>query len=250
MVEADGIVQVLAEDVDLAQSIPPEKRAAAQRECVAPVLEVEPGPWAAESETRPRPGGEAPSPEVGLLVLDGLLLRRVGREGRFGAELLGEGDLLRPWQLDGTWAAMPFHTAWQVLEPLRLAVLDTSFAECVGRYPQAVAELVDRALSRSRSLVVNMAIIHNPRVEVRLHMLLWYLAQRWGRVGTNGVILSKRLTHAVLADLVAARRPSVTSALNRLTDQGAIEPVDRHWRLIGDPPGELTEVLHEVRAGG
>jgi CRP-like cAMP-binding protein len=36
----------------------------------------------------------------GLLVLEGLLLRRVGIEGRYGAELLGPGDLLRPWQRD------------------------------------------------------------------------------------------------------------------------------------------------------
>jgi CRP/FNR family transcriptional regulator, cyclic AMP receptor protein len=244
VVAASGrIIQVLAEDVDLGQAIPEDKRLAAQRECLARAVEVAPGPWAAESAMARGTG-------LGLLVLDGLLLRRVGRDGRFGAEILGEGDLLRPWQLNGGPATLPFQTAWEVLEPLRLAVLDTSFTERVGRYPQAVAELVDRALSRSRTLAVNMAIVHNPRVEVRLHMLLWHLAERWGRVGKDGVILSKRLTHSVLADLVAARRPSVTTALSRLTMQGAIEPVDRHWRLIGEPPGELQEVVRGVRAGG
>jgi hypothetical protein len=237
------VIQVLAEDVDLGQAIPDEQRPIAQRECVARAVDVASGPWAAD-------GDDAHAPGLGLLVLEGLLVRRVGREGRFGAEILGEGDLLRPWQLNGRSGTVSLQTVWEVLEPLRLAVLDASFAERIGRYPGAIGELVDRALSRSRALAVNMAIVHNPRVEVRLHMLLWHLADRWGKVSSNGVILSKRLTHAVLADLVAARRPSVTTALSRLTEQGAIEPVDRHWRLIGDPPVDLTEVVRGVRAGG
>ena len=61
-----------------------------------------------------------------------------------------------------------------------------------------------------------MAIVHQARVDVRLHMLLWHLAARWGRVRSDGTVLRLRLTHAVLADLVAARRPTVTTALSEL----------------------------------
>jgi hypothetical protein len=35
---------------------------------------------------------------IGLIVLRGRLIRRLGIDGRFGAELLGQGDVLRPWQ--------------------------------------------------------------------------------------------------------------------------------------------------------
>jgi CRP-like cAMP-binding protein len=240
--EAGRVARVLVEDSNLGQAVPAERRAAAERECVAHAIEIERGPWEAE---RYMLGAADP----GLLVLEGLLIRRVGEKGRFGAELLGEGDVLRPWQRNGE-AGLPFHTSWEVLEPLRVAVLDVTFAQRLGRYPQILGGLLERLVARSRVLAVNMAIVHYPRVDVRLHMLLWHLAERWGRVGPGGVTITKRLTHAVLADLVAAQRPSVTSALSRLADQGLIDSVDRRWRLIGQPPGELTEMVRRARLGG
>ena len=61
---------------------------------------------------------------IGLLVLRGLLIRRVGVGGGFGAELLGQGDLLRPWQGEGAQSTLSPTTGWHVLEPVRIAVLD------------------------------------------------------------------------------------------------------------------------------
>jgi len=240
--QARRVARVLVEDPDLGSAVSSEIRDTAERDCVAALVDVGRGPWEAERYTVGPHG-------IGLYVLQGLLIRRVGHEGRFGAELLGDGDLLRPWQQDGD-PALPFYTAWEVLEPARLAVLDLAFAECLGRYPEVMAVLFERSLARSRTLAVNMAIVHYPRVDVRVHMLLWHLAQRWGRVRADGVMLTKRLTHSVLADLVAARRPSVTSALSRLADQGLVESVDRRWRLIGDPPAELTSIVRQARLGG
>jgi CRP-like cAMP-binding protein len=48
-----------------------------------------------------------------------------------------------------------------------------------------------------------------------------------------------RLTHALLADLVAARRPTVTSALSELSRRGLVRYLEDGWLLIGEPPGEL-----------
>jgi CRP-like cAMP-binding protein len=87
-----------------------------------------------------------------------------------------------------------------------------------------------------------MAIIHHARVNIRLLMLLWHLADRWGRVRTEGVVLPLHLTHSVLADLVAARRPTVTSSLTQLARQGLVEPQTLGWLLLGEPPGELLEL--------
>jgi CRP-like cAMP-binding protein len=87
-----------------------------------------------------------------------------------------------------------------------------------------------------------MAIVHQARVDVRLHLLFWHLAARWGRVGSGGVTVPLRLTHAVLAELAAARRPTVTSALTQLAGEGLVRPVDGGWLLSGEPPGALREL--------
>jgi CRP-like cAMP-binding protein len=87
-----------------------------------------------------------------------------------------------------------------------------------------------------------MAIIHQARVNIRLHMMLWHLADRWGRVRSEGVFLPLTLTHSLLADIVAARRPTVTSALSELSRMDLVRPVDGGWLLRGERPGELEEI--------
>ena len=83
-----------------------------------------------------------------------------------------------------------------------------------------------------------MAIVHQARVDVRLHMLLWHLAARWGRVRSDGTVLRLRLTHAVLADLVAARRPTVTTALSDLSRRGLVRSDGETWVLPGEAPSD------------
>jgi CRP-like cAMP-binding protein len=97
-------------------------------------------------------------------------------------------------------------------------------------------------MQRARHLAVNMAIVNQPRVDVRLHMLLWHLAGRWGRVRSDATVLPVRLTHAVLAQLVAARRPTVSSALSDLARRGLVVNQADEWVLTGEPPGELLDV--------
>jgi CRP-like cAMP-binding protein len=128
---------------------------------------------------------------------------------------------------------------WFVVEPVRLALLDGRFTRQIGRYPELGGRLFERAVRRSRRLVVNMAIIHQARVDDRLHMLFWQFAGRWGRVRGDGVLLPLRLTHTVLADLVAARRPTVTTALSDLSKRGLIRAVDDGWLLLGQAPTEV-----------
>jgi CRP/FNR family transcriptional regulator, cyclic AMP receptor protein len=233
-----SLCHVLSEDPDLAEFIAPEHRARAVEQCVARTARIPRGRWAT-------PGPEGLRNGIGFLVLEGLLLRRVGIDGRFGAELLGVGDLLRPWQSEETSPTLVLTTRWRVLEGVRLALLDGAAARRFAAYPELTGRLVGRALERSRNLAINMAIVHQARVNVRLHILFWHLADRWGRVLSAGTLLPLSLTHAVLADLVAARRPTVTSALSELARQRLVLPERDGWLLLGEPPGELLE-LREV----
>jgi CRP/FNR family cyclic AMP-dependent transcriptional regulator len=174
-------------------------------------------------------------------VLDGLLIRRVGLGDRYGAELLGQGDLLRPWQ-GLEFGSLAPATDWRVLAPTRLAVLDDRATSRLARYPQLSVALIDKALSRARRLAATMAILHQARVELRLEMLLWLLADRWGRVRPDDTLVPLALTHEVLGELIAARRPTVSSALTELSRRGRVTRNPVGFLLHGSPPGELLDI--------
>jgi hypothetical protein len=220
---------VLDEDADLSELIPERQFQTARQASVAATVEVPTGRWdAREDSDRAREG-------FGLLTLEGVLVRRVGYAGRFGAELLSAGDLLRPWEYDGD-ETIGFETTWRVLSGTRLAILDISWTERMARYARVGPALTGRALDRSRRLAAMMAISQQPRLDERLWMLFWELADRHGRVTADGVYLDLPLTHEVLSHLVAARRPSVSGALTKLAEQGRLHRDGRRWVLSGDPP--------------
>lgn len=237
MSEPSSLCHVLKEDPELADAIPLERRGQAIEDCTAPDLWLQPGPWGGRGSLGFRGG-------IGVLVLQGLIIRRVGIEGRFGAELIGEGDLLRPNE-ESVSPLLPLTTNWSIVLPTRVAALDPSFEQRIAQYPQLARSLVARAIQRSKNLAVNMAIVHQARVDVRLHMLLWHLAGRWGKVRSDGTILRLRLTHALLADLVAARRPTVTTALSELARQGLVRIDGENWVLSGEAPAEVLAFARE-----
>lgn len=226
-----GVCHLLLEDPDLAEAVPAPRREEVASACTVREIRLPMGPW-------PGPHG-VDADGIGMLVLQGLLIRRAGIEGRFGAELVGRGDLIRPWQEESGMLTLPLSTTWVATEPTRLALLDQRFAVLLGRYPTLAGRVLSRAIRRARHLAVNMAIVHQARVDVRLRMLFWLLASRFGRVRGDGVFVPLRLTHAVLAELVAARRPTVTSALSTLARAGQVRAVEDGWLLGGDPPGEV-----------
>jgi CRP/FNR family transcriptional regulator, cyclic AMP receptor protein len=235
------VCHVLREDPELAEPIEAGRREQAIQECTAPEVWVPPGNRAADGPLFTDTG-------IGLLVLEGVLIRRVGINEHRGAEVLGNGDLLRPWQGEPESSTLPLTAGWLVVQPARFAVLDERFVDHVGRFPELAVSLVDRAVQRSRNLMVNMAIVHQARVDVRLHLLLWHLAGRWGTVRSIGTVLPLRLTHDVLADLVAARRPTVTTALSELARRGLVRWEVDAWVLTGEAPGELLNLKRAAEA--
>ena len=233
-VAAVSTCHLLREDSSLAEGISPRGRKRAEETCVARTLTVRRGRWS-------RGSGDDLLGGFGLLVLDGLVLRRVDVGGRSAAELLGPGDLLRPTPVDDAKPMLGAATAWRALEVTRLAVLDDSVIECMASYPGVIGRLLDRSVERSRRLAVNMAIVHHRRVDIRLQMLFWHLADRWGQVRNRGTIVPLRLTHTVLADLVAAQRPTISTALSDLERRRILRPIPQGWLLLAGPPREARE---------
>ncbi len=232
-----GTVEVLRADPDLAAGVEAARLDAARRACLAPRAELQRGPWDPATASPPTADG------FGLLLLSGFLVRRVGRGGRFGAELVGPGDLLRPWQTIGATATAPFEPSWSVVAAAELAVLGPDFVARAAPYPTVAVALVDRTMLRSRHLALTMAAIQQPRVDRRLHALLWQLADRWGRTGPDGVSVEVPLTHGLLGELVAARRPSVTTALAALAGTGQVTREGGRWLLRGSPPEAVVDLL-------
>lgn len=186
-VPSPNLCCLLQEDPELAEALEPSVRAAALDSVVVQELRVGTGPWRNRRMAAMDEG-------LGLLVLDGVMLHRVGIDRRFGAELLGEGGVLRPPYRPGE-STLTTTNDWLVLKSVRLAVLDEQFVRQLAEFPPLAGRLFRRAVERSRQLAVK-----------------------------------------VLSDLVAARRPTVTSALSDLSRRGEVRSVPEGWLLSGEPP--------------
>jgi CRP-like cAMP-binding protein len=228
-------VRVLEVDPGLADGLDADQRASALPRSIARTLSARTGPWSYEPRPEEQPG------MLGLLVLEGVLLRELTIDRLHALEFVGPGDLIRPWTYEGASAPVVAEATWQVIEPVRIAVLDRRFALRMAPWPEISASLLDREAERARSAIVELAVRQALRIEDRLLLTLWHLADRWGRVSPRGTVLGlSPLTHGVLARLIGAQRPSVTLALGRLRERSLIDrDPDGHWVLLGDPPGDL-----------
>lgn len=229
-------------DPDLIAHLAPEQAAAARSCALARVAILDDGerdPW--------RWIGDADG-HLGLLVMDGLLTRNMRLLGRTTMELLGAGDLVRPWDDAAEPASVPQSVTWTVHLPTRVAVLDQRFVERIARWPAIATALVSRSARRAQWLARHLAILENPRVDARLLLLFWQLADRWGTVGADGVTVPFQFTHTTLGRLVRAQRPSVTASLHALSERGFLTRRQDHraWLLHGDPDLQLR-LLHDGR---
>jgi hypothetical protein len=220
-------VRLLECDPGLAEGLTPQEREAAVEALSAAARTLEKGPW--QPESRPAHPGH-----FGFLIVDGLLVRRVIVGSGSSAELLGGGDLLWPWDEE---VSSFSNTSWEVLERTTLLTLGPRLAQAVARWPAILSNLVVRGTRRSRALAADAALASVVGIRERVLILLWQIAERWGEVGKDGIRITIRLPHRILAELVGARRPSVTSALAELQQEGLLDTAeDGSWVLLGGPP--------------
>jgi hypothetical protein len=238
------LVRLIEEDPDLFADLPSPGRADARARAVAPAFPLGRGPWDGDVD-----GICDQNRCLGLLVLDGLLVHSVIVASEPRSEVLGPGDVLRPWDEDGTVASVQFRSEWEVVVPTRLAVLDARVLAFTSRWPQLTLSVVSRTIRRSHWLTLQLAINDLRRVDDRLLLFLWHLADRWGRVGPDGVHVPLPVTHDVLAQLICVQRPTVTSAVRRLTDAGRLRRRrDRTWLLSPDTQPSAPSVARRLVA--
>ncbi|HEX8753983.1 MAG TPA: Crp/Fnr family transcriptional regulator [Solirubrobacterales bacterium] len=231
-------VQLLRLDPDLGASLPEGRRSVAARAAVARAVEIPRGSWVGDEL-------DTSSSGFGLLVLSGILCRRVVQSQCYGAELIGPGDLMRPWDRIGEWSTIPTESSWTVIEPARVAILDAEFSRRTAPFPELAVAMMQRSLMRSRYLAMLIAIVSQRRIETRLTMLFWHLADRFGQRRGEWVHVPVPLTHSLLGELVAARRPSVTTALSGLQRRGIVHREADGWRLSATASPERAAVGEE-----
>jgi CRP/FNR family cyclic AMP-dependent transcriptional regulator len=224
-------VNVFDRDPDLLEGVEGNDRMALRSRGDVAVHAYAPAPSLFEPPARA--GG------FGLLVVRGLVAHVNELGGRTTIELLGRGDVLRPRDDVLAGAPVAVTTGLRALEQSELAVLDGAFSRRVAPWPTVAEALCARAVDRTRWLSLLLLVGRLPHVEARLVILFWHLADRWGRVTAQGEVkIPFLLTHELLAALVSAERPTVTTALKRLGERGTLVRESDGWLLRGAPPSQ------------
>ncbi|MFL5896057.1 MAG: helix-turn-helix domain-containing protein [Thermoleophilaceae bacterium] len=220
-----GPIALLDADPELAAELAEEQGEAARR-LAAPAYTLRRGPL-------PPIPARAAGGHMGLLIIRGLVLREVSFLGRPSAELLGPGDLIRPCTRALGEDLLGRSVSWFVVEKAVVADIGGSLINRLAGLPPVVEALLDRSIARAETLALDRSIASHVRVDVRVLGCLWHLAERWGIVTPGAVRIELPLTHALLARMVGARRPTVTTALQRLIALGYLRRESGAFVLIG-----------------
>ena len=207
-------------DSELGRDLDPGGRTAARRALIVRTIALQRGTWCDDLQSERL---------TALLIAEGAVIRRVFAGRARSAEVLAPGDLVRPWQED---PASFVESEYLALKPTVVAVLDRHARDALGRWPALIEALIERGIRRARSLGTQAALDNCVRIERRVLLCLWHLAERCGTKTEAGIVVPIPLTHQHLADMVRAQRPSVTTALSRLGESGTVTRThDGGWIL-------------------
>ena len=224
-------VLVLEVDAKLAADIAPHERRRAVEASRAPVRVLSAGEWHFE-----------PDPEttsLGALILKGMVVLRMEFCGRTHLEALGEGDVLNPWRLASD-TPLQEQVKIHVMQSGYLALLDRRFVLQMTPWPEIFAALMRREIWRTRRMMLQACILSRSRVDERLELMLWRLAEQFGNTTRDGLLVRLPFTHLQLAEMIAARRSTVSVAAGRLVAQDRLRRPGRNLWLL--PHRELTRL--------
>jgi CRP-like cAMP-binding protein len=173
-----------------------------------------------------------------LLVLTGAVARDVRVLDRTTTQLFGPGDVLAAERPHAE--CLSSQVGYHAEQPSRVALLDARFHAAARVWPALSTLVQQRLVAQSRRLAVQAAILALPRVESRVLAILWHLAEVFGSVRPEGVLVPLQLTHERLGRLVGAQRPTVTLALRRLGEAGDAVRVPDGWMLKSGSADQLT----------
>lgn len=203
----------------LRRAIPKDEQPAASQAFALSSVELARGEWRPEPMRRPVPA----------MVVEGVVVADVLLGGRASAHVYGPGDLIRPWSF--LESGLPSTTRWSSTGGATVVLLDDAFAAATRRFPALGTVLQQLYADALDCLAVRTAIVSLPRVDQRVLGLFWQLADRWGTVRPEGILVDLELTHEFIGRLVGAKRPTVSLALQELSSSGTLTRTAEGWRL-------------------
>jgi CRP/FNR family transcriptional regulator, cyclic AMP receptor protein len=222
--------RLLELDPELGSRLSRDRFAAAHRLLYVSVGRVPRGLWRVDGRLAERYS------LVGLLITSGVLAREVVVGDIVSSELLGAGDVVAPWTSGAEHDGAREQGRWQALTTTEIALVDARLASRLAEYPEIQQALFARVFVRVDRLGALKALSDLNSVDQRLTGVFRQLGLRWGRVTEHGVIVPLALSHRLLAELIGARRPTVTTALKRLSRDGVVtRTADGTWLLSEQP---------------
>jgi CRP/FNR family cyclic AMP-dependent transcriptional regulator len=237
-----GRVRLLEADPDLGARLEGDELDQARKYAMLPAVHLEQGHWDIQQLRNARGvRGEV----YGFVLTEGAITIDASFAARRAARVLAPNELilLEGWDND----TLPVQWGWTVLEPTTIAVLDERLEVIARRWPSLMTALVIRGADQTRHAVLHQAISQLPRVEDRLLALMWSLADGRGIVRENGVHVPLSLTHEALAQMIGARRPTVSLGLKALSERGVLSADGDGWLIARDSLDEFP--AEHPRAG-
>lgn len=171
------------------------------------------------------------------LVVAGVLVHRVTLAGHTAAELVGPGDVItRAPDEQLTHPVLMPEVAWSCEEGATLVLIAERMKPSFARWPALDRAFEERHAARLARLATLHAIAQIPRAEERLLLLLWLLAERFGRVTGEGVVLDLSLRYRLIGELIGARRSTVSLAMKDLRERGLVVIRSDGGLVLPEPP--------------
>ena len=184
------------------------------------------------------PTAGVPDTTFAFLILRGSLIDQTEVATRRMIAFLSSGDLLTPFtpRLDTVRGRVTLRATDDVL----LAALDQRFIHAAAIWPRLMMIVQRRLCEQQHRIALHGAICQLPRVDQRILALMWLLADRIGKVTGEGVMLTQPFNHKTLAELVGARRPTVSLAVKLLRERDHLRRrPDGTWLLPHREDGQL-----------